>query len=370
MNHTSNKFFSRAIILLCILNIHFFTFSSVYPVNAQINSKSLPVSVMPILPDNQKDGVKGYFHLYVESGEEQQLYVKIHNPTNQDQIVDIAPANALTAQNGGIIYVSQNNSQHVGLIDEHYALNKHIQVDSEVTIDANSTLKVPVTITVPKGDVGTFLGGLLFNVKSSNGIQETNPNTNKATFSITNRFVYAMAIQLDLPEPATPSFVLGNVNIETYPAEPKLLIHMRNESPMILRNVSGDYQVINSNGQTLFSGELEPFMMAPKSTINYPVNWNYKTMEPGHYSIILKMKVNGQTMIETEKAFEIKNENMQTYQDALVQPVLISHDISWWTWILGGVLVFALLLIGFWLGKRNNTNGALNEHTKKPRGIY
>jgi hypothetical protein len=43
-----------------------------------------------------------------------------------------------------------------------------------------------------------------------------------------------MAIQLDLPEPAIPSFVLGDVKIETFPSEPKLMVHMKNESPMIL----------------------------------------------------------------------------------------------------------------------------------------
>jgi hypothetical protein len=121
---------------------------------------------------------------------------------------------------------------------------------------------------------------------------------------------------------------LDNLSNKLYSIRLKLLVYMRNESPMIIRNVSGDYQVINNDGQTLFSDEFEPFMMAPASAINYPIHWNAKTMEPGQYSIILKMNVNGQTMMETEKALEIENENMQSYHEARVQPVLITHDIS------------------------------------------
>jgi hypothetical protein len=364
MNFASKKYVFCSTTLFCIVNILlYFAFINFHTVNAENSPKSLPISVMPILPDNQKDGVERYFHLLFESGDIQQLNVKISNPTDQDQIVNIATANALTAQNGGIIYVSKNNSQHVGLIDQNYALKGYLQVESEVKVTARSTLNVPVTVKVPKGEAGSFLGGLLFTVKSSNTKPETNDNEGNATFSITNRFVYAMAIQLDLPKTATASFVLENANVETYPSEPKLLIHMKNESPMILRDVSGSYEVTNDEGRTLFSGKWEPFMAAPKSEIHYPIAWNYKMMEPGNYFIKLHINLNEQTIIKTQKPFEIENNSMKRYQAASVQPVLIAYGISLWTWILGGVFVIALLLIGFWLGKRiNNINETINKN--------
>jgi hypothetical protein len=200
--------------------------------------------VKPILPENQKAGVNGYFNLLVNSGDKQTIYIQIINNKKENIVVTFTPANAYTRPEGGIFYDAEIDSPETILLDKFFALSNYISIDKEFAIKPNEIVNIPIEITVPDIKSGSILGGVLISEKtpaSEDVIEETKKD--EAKFKVITKTVFAVAIQIDLPDMPAPAFSFGKVGFN--PVTPNVFIEMRNDAPMIQRQISGVYLVTN-----------------------------------------------------------------------------------------------------------------------------
>jgi hypothetical protein len=343
------KYSRRIAVFLYMLMAILCTATFPYVVTAE--AAELPMTIKAILPANQKAGVTGYFDLQINSGEKQTIYIQIMNNKSEDIVVNLMPTNAYTQPTGGIFYDVMIDSPETSLLDDSFALSKSISMASEVTIKANQTVTVPIEVTVPTMNKGTIMGGVLIGEKAdpSNQINET-VEKDTAKFKVITKTAFAMAIQLDLPEQAAPAFSFGKAGFN--PVGPNVFIEMRNNAPMIQRQISGVYKVLNNDGQELFAGKFEPIIMAPKTQINFPMHWDSSVLEPGKYTLSITANVAGKEII-AEENFNINNAAVKNYAERANQPIAQTQaGIPYWVAIAAVIIIGGLV---FWFIKRKKT---------------
>ncbi len=315
--------------------------TTIFPYAATAAVVETPMTIEVILPVNQKAGVTGYFNLQVNSGEKQTIYIQITNNKSKDILVIFTPTNAYTQPTGGIFYEAKVDSPETSLLDDSFALSKSISMASEVTIKAKQTVKVPIEVTVPNMNKGTVLGGVLIREKTVPS-KQTNETLaeDTATFTVLTETAFAVAIQLDLPQQALPAFSFGKAGFN--PVGPNVFIEMRNDAPMIQRQISGLYKVTNEDGQELFAGEFKPMIMAPKTQINFPMGWDSSVLEPGKYTFSITADVAGKEII-AEESFNISNTAVETYAERANQPIAQTQTQAG---IPNWVAIAAVVIIG------------------------
>nr|WP_275980347.1 DUF916 domain-containing protein [Halalkalibacter alkaliphilus] len=309
-----------------------------------------PFVIEPILPDNQIEGVSGYYHIQVKPGEDQTIYARIKNKRDHNITVHILPINSYTAPTGGILYEESLELDDTKILDGSIIMSELLLVDPFIELNANESLEVPIHIAVPETDKGTFLGGLLFASIGEDTLEEINSHEEgDIGFIIRNEITYTLAVQLDLPNISAPNFSIDNVGINVRPSGPELFMELTNDAQMILRGTHGNYRVENNSGEELFKGEIESFTMVPKTAIRYPVTWDYATFEPGVYNVLITANVLGEDII-AERTFEIEGEQINEFEEIredAPEPVPIS--IPWWVWAIGGIIIAGFF---YWLGTR------------------
>jgi|GEM_PF-730224 len=337
--------------------IRFFTFmfvlfiilcTAAFPCVASAGAAEQPMSVKPILPEKQKAGVTGYFNLLVNSGDKQTIYMQITNNKKENIVVTFAPANAYTRPEGGIFYDAEIDSPETILLDKFFALSNYILIDKEVIIKPNETVNVPIEVTVPDIKSGSILGGVLISEKApaSEDVKEETKK-DEAKFKVITKTVFAVAIQLDLPNMPTPAFSFGKAGFN--PVGPNVFIEMRNDAPMIQRQISGVYKVTNKDGQELFAGKFEPIIMAPKTQINFPMHWDSSVLEPGKYTLTITANVAGNEII-AEENFNIDNAAVKEYAEKANQPIAQPQTGLFYLLIIPVVAIVGGFM--YWLGKR------------------
>ena len=312
------------------------------PVTAS-EATELPMSIKAILPDNQKDGVSGYFNLQVNPEEKQTIYIEIQNNKSEDILVNLRPTNAYSQPTGGIFYDVDVDSPDTAILDEAFALSQNISMENEVVIKANETVEVPIEITVPNMNKGTIIGGVLIEEKVEVSEQASETlEKDTAQFKVITKTAFAIAIQLDLPEQAESAFSFGEAGFN--PIGPNVYIEMLNDAPIIQRQIAGEYKVSDEEGQELFSGNFEPIIMAPKTKINFPMNWDSSALESGKYTLSITADVAGKEML-VEENFEINNDSVKEYSERANQPITQTQEgIPYWVVIVAVVISVGLTL--------------------------
>lgn len=312
----------------------------------------MAMSIKAILPENQKKGVSGYFNLQVNPEDKQTIYIEIKNNKNEDILVNVTPTNAYSQTTGGIFYDVSIDSPDTAIIDPAFALSRNISAENEVVVKANETIEVPIEITVPNMNKGTIIGGVL--IEEMVAVSEQTSETlekDTAQFKVITKTAYAIAIQLDFPEQGDAVFSFGKAGFNA--VGPNLYIEMLNDAPIIQREISGAYKVTDENGQALFSGDFEPIIMAPKTKINFPINWDSATLEPGKYTLSITADVAGEEML-VEEDFEINNDSVQEYSERTNQSVVQNQGgMSYWV-VIAAVMLAVIASVGLtlWFVKR------------------
>lgn len=321
---------------------------SIYPHEVKAETAEKPMSIKAILPDNQKDGVKGYFNLQVKPGEKQTIYTEITNNKNKDIIASLMSTDAYTQPTGGIFYDSNLDSPETSIIDNSFALSKNISMDKEIPIKANQTVKVPIDITIPNVNEGTYLGGILIGEKAEPE-KQTDEKVEKdvAKFKVITKTVFALAVQLDLPEQVESDFSFGKAGFNS--DGPSVFIEMVNNAALIQREISGEYKVSKKDGEELFTGKFDPILMAPKTKINFPMKWESSVLEQGKYTLSMTANVEGEEVL-VEEDFNIDNDEVKKYAERTDQPIAQTQGgIPYW------VAIVALVIVGlvvYWLARR------------------
>lgn len=318
---------------------------------------SIPFTVSPIMPDNQKTGVSGYFDLQTRSGSKQTIHVRLRNDDKVPLVLDISPANALTVVNGGIQYTSEGGTDTVGFTDPVYAMKDRIEVQPKVSIPAGETLDIPVTVTAPDKAGGTFLGGLLFAAEGQGEGEQAGQGGSNTSFTLKNRVQVAMAIQLDLSASSTSNLSFGDVGIKSIPSGSQLFIDMINNSPAIAKDTKGSYEVLKGS-TVVMKGQFGPFNMAPGTKISYPVFWG-NDLVSGEYTVKLEAQ-NGGQKISDEKSFTIGAKEQNDYHNVTGRNP-IPDSTPWWIWICGGAAFLFIIILVYMIGRRQGSKNTNNQ---------
>lgn len=320
--------------------------------DAKAQDTKLPLTIDPIYPKNQNPQTKGYFDLSVHSNEKQLLKVRITNNEAKQITVNIKPANAFTNPSGGMMYGKEINSPDTILLPNAIRMAKYIGVQKSVTVPPSSSAEIPITIKVPKTNGQTLLGGILFTMQGNQTEKRQSVKKGTANFVLKSETVYAVAMQLNLPNKVATHFLIGQAGFS--PENGNVYIEMTNDSQKIQEGINGSYTISNESGKKLFDGNFGPFKMAPESKIRYPIQWRAKTIDNGNYIIMLNGNVDG-TKFKVTKKFTIGSNDVKEYaqknQSNLPQ-TNVNKGISKWVWIIGAIL-FGVIM--FFIGRRRPT---------------
>ena len=181
-------------------------------------------SVSLNLPENQNPQTFSSFDLRVAPGQRQEISVSVHNPGEEDIVVEVSLFAVGTNRNGAIDYTSP------GRIDQSaphaFSDIATLPTDAYIRVPAGHVAAIPILLEIPpEGFEGTILGTvhLLLGITEEERAQAG---------MLVNRFAHAVAVRLQERDAAIePDFALGEVSAQTVNLLPAIVAEIRNPVP-------------------------------------------------------------------------------------------------------------------------------------------
>lgn len=306
-----------------------------------------------IAPANQI-GTAGHYRIPGMPGEQIPLQIKVTNHTDQIVEVKFVPMNAYSSQTG-IFYQNPDdvNTQAYSLLDSRYGLAQYMTVPDSLDLQPNEIQIVDFSVAIPDIDTGTLLGCIrVIAFAGSQTAQETDNQVESAQMLIDKYQAVDTAVEIILPNPATPSISVGEV---TFLGEKIAVgVQINNQAALIQEGITGDYEIMDSQNAVLFSSAINKFKMAPMSTFNYPLTWQNKTLEPGTYALSLTLHV-GDEVIDIRRDITIDAQGVDEAQrtQQRISPTIKSTQFQWYEVALQVlILIIIVLFIAFIRRKR------------------
>lgn len=250
---------------------------SSFPVNTEANEVGF--SVEPILPKNQIDRNKGYFHLLLDQGEKQTLEIKVKNFTKEPLNLTLWSSNAKTNMNGIVDYSNRVEPDDPSLL---YPLTKSIKAPNKIEMKPESEEILKVEVEMPDVPLdGVMAGGLTIEEAKTGSTEAPTLDT-----TIKNKFSYvvAMLLQQESVVEVTPEVSLSKVYMSQINTKNAVVGDITNLSSVFLNNVTIKTRIIEEKTQeVVFSSEVESKQIAPNSTMKYPTFLNGKKIKAGSY---------------------------------------------------------------------------------------
>lgn len=310
-------------------------------------SGEIPFKVAPVLPENQNSDVTGYYDLKVEPNQQQNNYILVENLKNNPITVSITPFNAMTSNNGEIVYdVNVKNDRFVNL---KVKLDKYITNDRKIEIPAKASVKVPLKFSLPNINEGRVLGGIHV-IADDETINETKIKQNKSTFQIKNQIAYVIGVNLQFPKNVAPKFSFGEARVDMVYGAPKFFIEMKNSAPAVIKELNGTYEVTDYEGKKVLNGSFSSMKMAPNTRFEYPIDWFEGEVKSGTYKLRVTADADGKN-VKAEKIFTIKEDKAIEEFNKGVQKVSPETSVPWWIYF---ILILVVGFIFFIIGRKSN----------------
>lgn len=298
---------------------------------------------------NQVEGTTDYFNMNVEGGETLRASFTMTNNSSENMTVKIEPTNAITGCYGNINYTTETEVPNAW-IDEGVALANNIEIENKVMIPANSTVEVPFTVSVPES-TGTLLGGFRIYV------QGTEDTANSGSVEITTKTEQVYGLQLNYPKVEEEKVSNHYVRVEGN----TLYVHIQNERNTVTDGVHATVIVEDKDGNLVFEYEIQPFKMAPNSTIEYPVTFEGE-LESGMYNI--GVSLNGEE-VQWHEVKVTKDSNTVTSETVENPSVSKIESDRHFTWVFVLIAVVTIIMKIRVNGKRNNNLSKESNQEKK-----
>lgn len=318
---------------LSFLNIFaFFIWSFFFSQNAygaNVNNFSIQT-----LDTDGNTNQQGYYHLFGDPGERQDIHVKIHNASDEEITVK-AYVNPASTNNNGIPSYLGEKEYDTSLI---YRMDKLVTLEkNEVTIPALESVTIKAEISFPdeewKGDI---LGGIRFTEKLELESDQTVIHEVAYTVGILLNQQNGDAVEnnLNLKE-----IFMGQRNYRNY-----VEINIQNSTASIIRDMSINSKVFKyDNDKAIYTNDAHELRMVPNSNFNFGIPTGDKPLVPGDY--ILEMVINAD---EKEYSFE-KEFTINATEASKLNQSAVNLDVeSSYIWYLliglvGVIIVFLVL---------------------------
>lgn len=295
------------------------------------------------IPDNQVDKSKTYFDLKMAPDQNQTVTATLKNTTEKAVTVEITINSAKTNSNGVIEYGKNTIPTDASL---KHPLDSLMTGPSSVTLSPNESKDVTFLIKMPSDAFdGKILGGLTFQQKSS----EVTQDPSKADTTVQNEYAYAVAVVLrETDTPIFPNLKLLTVKPgqENY----RNVIHatIQNDQAAILSDVKVEAAVYAKDGKTpVYSSTKNELQVAPNTSWLYPISLDNTKMEPGTYT--LRMKVSGTSANKSKtwtfsKTFKIAEKEARELNKSAVD-VKANTNTKSTNWLLIAVICLIILVV-------------------------
>ncbi|MED4130002.1 DUF916 and DUF3324 domain-containing protein [Shouchella miscanthi] len=333
-----------------------FTCLVMMPFKAQASEFNF--SVTTIIPDNQMDSSKTYFHLQLDPGAKQTVEILLRNDTDNDVVIAPDIGTASTNVNGVVEYGNGDQELDESLL---YPMEDLVTTEEEIVVPANGEYTLPLDITMPDDSFdGVMAGG----VTLQETVEEENKESTEQGLSINNQYAYVVGIVLQQTEnPITPDLLLHDVYADQLNARNVIMADIQNPKPMYMNQLAVQAVIKNDSNQTVLESETDGMQMAPNSHFSYPIPLEGKPLEAGDYRIELTASSMGEEWHWNEP-FTIDEEQAEALNQTDVS--IPATDYTWLYVALGiACIVIAFLLILYYQRKKHKKQ--LHEAMDKQR---
>ena len=254
------------------------------PVHAHRASAGAEFSVRALLPEGQSNRDVAYFDLQTLPGDEHTLQVEVYNHGDEQITVDVRANEAISNAHGGIDYL-------VGS-DEGGGFGEMVFIDMPaIDIEPGESVLAQIQLKMPQeGFDGEVLGGLVFTKRLNQD------DMGAAAMSIRHSYNYCIAVRLTQGELPQPMFSLDEVKLAERAGFAALVLAVRNERALIVKDMELDIKVYDAAGVQRFHWTGEGLSMAPNSLCPYTILMREgMPLYEGLYAAKVMLRYGGQT---------------------------------------------------------------------------
>ena len=302
-------------------------------------------SVSANLPENQAEGVVGFFDLWVDPGDTQEVTINIRNGRDEPISVEMSINPASTSPSGSLHY-----TVHEPLFDDsmQYRLNDLAsfpggEVTMDLEIPVGATAVVPVNIQIPDGGFdGMVLGGVHVLLGLTDEERERGG-------MLVNRFAQVMPIRLRIngTEHFEPDFALGFVRAEVVAGVSNFRANIHHTSPRISRNALGSMWVYQAGGDTPIMSHVDTRInFAPNTVFEFTLRDRARHGIPaGDYRARIQIEYEGQFW-NFEEYFTVTPAEARRMADEAIGQLTIDVDPGPPIFLIVGLTLGGVLLLG------------------------
>lgn len=276
-------------------------------------------TVKPNIPENQAKNTQSYYDLIVKPGQKQEVELSLINKTDEELTIDLNLANAVTNDNGLIVYndfeKKPDSSLKVPLTTLIKLPEEHVKVPAKKTVTAKMTVEIPAN-----GFQGLVLGGVY------------------ASLAEDTPMYLAETLQL---VKLVPTIALGNKSVQAV---------IQNPTSAIFPEVRLEGKVTKKGETKEYAKRILPSVrFAPNSTMNFHLDFGKEDVRPGTYIFEGKavLKEDEQQVWPFKQEFTISSQEAKKLnKEAVVKLVLP----TWWNQAFYGLLAATIvsLILAIW----------------------
>jgi len=330
------------------------------PANVFANETSIPISIKPVLPENQDSNISSYISINSKSKAlKQDLEFTIINNTNVEQEVEMKIVDAYTSPNG-IVQYTDKEQENSKIIDNNYKISSYLKLNeiNKIKLSGKEERKIKASLDVDNLE-GTLLGGIAFKTTTDS----ENVEEGKNTFQINNEINMIVGIMIDFETDQETNLLIDEPFVDPMPSYYVIRLPITLNSPLF-KKVNFDYEVHQAS-DILFSNNNE-LDFAPQTRTNIALPWEHEEIER-EVTYLLKGELtykdqSGKKQTKKiEKEFMFKRDkNEVTVFDTLKAP-LEKNGFSMY-WLLMFVIVIGLVY--FYIRKKKYNKNYYNNEVK------
>jgi hypothetical protein len=265
---------------------------------------------------------QGYFIFQTDPGSNESGTLRFTNPTADTIGVDLTAVDAITANNGGSAFATEDA--------ELAAVGTWLQIDDPVvTLEPGEDQLIEFTVKVPKKvKPGQYLAGLAAAVAQPTDDQSTPvaPAENQAGASIDLRTRYVIGVEIDVAGEWTPSLVIQDVTVIDQPSGPVIGIALHNDGATFL-HPAGTLELTGADGKIALEHTIEMGTFVTGTVATYPVSLN-RVLTPGAYQVRVDLEYGDDQTVSYEDTIDIGNLSVQavTFSSLSIEEVRSAPD--------------------------------------------
>jgi hypothetical protein len=259
-------------------------------------------------------GHRSYFVFDARPGETAYGRLLLTNTTTQSRIVNLRPADALTAVTGGLDYGQP--------LPRPKRTGRWLRLaERRVLLPGSGAREIDFVVRVPRGArAGDHLAGIV-----AFGRKQQARRVRGSSFQLRLVPRMAMAVWIRVPGPRAARLDLRSSHVEVTPTGAFLGLRLRNAGNTLLRRTTG--------------------RVVPRTEITYPVPWKGRPVE-GDYEVRGLLRPRGGRAIELDKEIEFGQERIKEFRRETGKPATESRGASPAVLGLLVLAVLALALVG------------------------